>query len=344
MRAVVYDSPRNFEVRDVPKPEPGPGELRIRVTQTGFCGTDLHLHVGEFGPRYPLIPGHEVVGTVDALGGGVQEFALGEQITVNPNLHCGRCTYCRAGQLVMCSDAAAFGISRAGFFAEFAVIPASSVFSVEGLDPDVAVFTEPTACAMHGVEVVRPRPGSSALVLGAGPTGLLLAQLLGANGAASVTVGNPTAYKLEAARRLGIDQTVLVEPITDHSAEAVIEQLRAHSPDGDGFDLVVEATGVTAVGNICVPLTRNGGTFLVYGVAQEAAELSIRPYDVFHREISIKGSFAEMTSFGAAIAALRTGRVQTAGIITHRFALEDFPAALEAALTDKSAHKIVIAP
>ena len=191
------------------------------------------------------------------------------------------------------------------------------VFSVEGIDPDVAVFTEPAACAMHGLETLAMRPGGTALVLGAGPTGLLLAQLIRTGGAASVTVAAPTQYKLDTAGALGIDQTVLIDRVDMDGNQAPPPR----GLGGNGYDYVVEATGSTDVGGMCVPLTRNGGTVLVYGVTRADETVSFHPFDVFRREITIKGSFAEMTSFGAAIRALRSGRARTDGIITHRFSL-----------------------
>jgi D-arabinitol dehydrogenase (NADP+) len=117
-----------------------------------------------------------------------------------------------------------------------------------------------------------------------------------------------------------------------------------HASGADGYDVVVEATGATDIGNICVPLTRSGGTVLIYGVTRADETLSFHPFDVFRREITIKGSFAEMTSFGAAIRALRSGRARTDGIITHRFSLDDYDKALDALAHDRQAHKVVIAP
>jgi D-arabinitol dehydrogenase (NADP+) len=112
----------------------------------------------------------------------------------------------------------------------------------------------------------------------------------------------------------------------------------------DGYDYVVEATGSTAIGDICVSLTRNGGTVLVYGVTRADETVTFHPFDVFRREITIKGSFAEMTSFGAAIRALRSGRARTDGIITHRFSLDDYDKALDALAHDRGVHKVVIVP
>ena len=338
MKAVVYDAPRNFAVREVPTPEPGAGEVRIKIDQVGVCGTDLHIHEGEFQARFPLIPGHELVGVIDALGDGVDRFDIGEQVTVNPNIHCGHCDFCLSGRLILCRNLKGMGSNFPGFFAEFVTVPETLTFSVEGLDRDVAVFSEPAACAMHGLERLEIRPGSSALVVGAGPTGLLLAQLIASGGATSVTVAAPRQFKLDTALDLGIDRVVLIHR---DSPDANIETLRAASPDGHGFDIVVEATGSPDVGSTCVALTRNGGTVLIYGVAREADLVQFHPFDVFRREITIKGSFAEVTSFAAAIAALRNGRVKTDGIITHRFPLDDYASALET-VASRHGHKVVI--
>lgn len=211
MKAVVYQRPVEYEIADIPIPEPGPGQVRIKVIQVGVCGTDLHIHNGEFMVAYPLTPGHEVVGTIDARGEGADRFRLGEQVTVNPNVYCGRCDYCLDGRLILCSDLKGMGGNYPGFFAEYQVVAEKQVFSVEGIPVDTAVFAEPAACATHGLENLKVRPGSSALVFGSGPTGMLLAQLLRSGGATSVTMAAPKQFKLDVASRLGIDRTVLID-------------------------------------------------------------------------------------------------------------------------------------
>jgi D-arabinitol dehydrogenase (NADP+) len=338
MKAVRYEAPGSMAVTDVPMPAVGSLDVRIKIQQSGVCGTDLHLHHGTFIGVYPLIPGHETIGEIDEVGSDVSRFLPGERVTVNPNIYCGHCAYCLAGQLVRCANMEGMGVHRPGFFAEYVSADHRQVFSVEGIAPDTAVFTEPAACAMHGLETLDLRPGVSALVMGAGPTGLLLAQLVGSGGATSVTVGDVVPFKLETAQALGVDSTVLM---TKDAAEN-IDLLRKASPAGDGYDVVVEATGKTAVGNICLPLTRNGGAVLVYGVTRPDERLSVSPFEMFRREITIKGSFAEMTSFGAAIAALRTGRVRTDGMISHRFSLDEYGKALDTLASDPAAHKVMI--
>jgi D-arabinitol dehydrogenase (NADP+) len=340
MKAVLYDAPRSYAVTDIPVPDVGPGEVRIRVEQVGVCGTDLHIHNGDFNAVFPLIPGHELVGVVDAVGDGVTGFGVGEHVSVNPNIFCGTCDYCLSGRLILCSDLKGLGSNYPGFFAEYVTVRANLVFSVEGLPLDTAVFTEPAACAMHGLETLALRPGSSALVFGAGPTGLLLAQLIASGGASSVTVAGPTQFKLDRATALGASATVLLDRADpEGNTQRVLDASGAA-----GYDVVVEATGSTEIGDICVPLTRNGGTVLVYGVTRADEVVRFHPFDVFRREITIRGSFAEMTSFGAAIAALRAGRARTDGIITHRFSLDQYGKALDALAHDRTVHKVVLVP
>jgi ribose transport system permease protein len=336
MKAVVYDSPRSFTITEVPTPVPGPGEVRVRVQQTGICGTDLHIHNGKFFAEFPLTPGHELVGPVDALGDGTEGFRVGEYVAVNPNMNCGHCEYCRVGRTLMCVNLKGLGTNWPGSFAEYVAVPANLVYSVDGIDPDTSVFTEPTACAMHGVQTLSPPQGSSALVFGAGPTGLLLAQLIARGGAASVTVAASSAFKLSRAEELGIDATFLMD-----RADLAGDAARLKAASG-GFDVVVDATGSAAVSEQCVPLTRSGGTVMFYGVTEPEDLVRVSPYDVFRREITIKGSFAEIDSFTAAIAALRSERARTDGLITHRFKLDDYAGALDALRSDRTVHKIII--
>ena len=260
-------------------------------------------------------------------------------MTVNSNIACGWCPQCRRGRPLLCERLEAVGITRPGGFAEQVAVPFERVLPVAGLPHEAAVLVEPTACAVHGLEVAAVRPGSSALVLGAGPTGLLLAQLLARGGAASVTVAASTAFKLERAEALGVDDTLLMDRGDLPSSVAA---LRARRPDG--YDVVVEATGATDVGQVCVPLTRSGGTVVVYGVTDPDERWSVSPFELFSREITVRGSFAQIDAFPAAIAALASGRVRTDGLITHRFALADHADALEALRSDPTAHKVVIDP
>jgi D-arabinitol dehydrogenase (NADP+) len=338
MRAAVYTAPREFALVDVPLPEPGPGEVRVRVELAGVCGTDLHIHDGTFFATFPLTPGHEMVGIVEALGDGVTSLAFGERVVVNGNSSCGLCEFCSEGRGLQCVALSALGVTGPGGFAEALTSPAGRCVPVGDLAPGVAVFAEAAACATHGMEILDARPGSTALVLGAGPTGLLLAQLLMHNGAAEVTVAGPTRFKLDVALDLGLDRVIEIprDPV------AAFDILRAARPSG--YDSVVVATAVPGVFEIATPLTRDGGTVLWYGVTTPDDRVAMSPYDVYRREITIKGSFAQVTSFRQAVRALQHGRIRTDGLTTHVFPLAEFGAALEAVRSDRTCLKAVIDP
>ena len=337
MKAVVYDSAKNFTVREIPTPEPKEGEVLIKIELAGICGTDLHIHEGNFLAEFPLIPGHEMVGIVSALGAGVTRFAKGDRVTVNPVVSCGDCEFCREGSPILCHNRKGLGTNWPGSFAEYMIATQDLVFKVGNLTPDQAVFAEPAACAMHGIETLSKKPGSTALVFGAGPTGQILAQLIAKSGAAHVTVAASTKFKLDVAKNLGADAIYVMDR---SNVKKSFDDLKAMRPEG--YDYVIEATGNMAIAEICVPLTRSGGTMMVYGVGETTDTFPINAFDVFHREITIKGSFAEIDTFPSTVAALQSGRIKTEGLISHRFTLEEYGKALETLRSDKSAHKVVI--
>jgi D-arabinitol dehydrogenase (NADP+) len=338
MRAVVYDRPEHFELREVPVPEPGVGEVLLKVLVAGVCGTDLHLHLGEFGPTYPLTPGHEFVGEVVALGGGADSGLLGHRVVVDNTASCGRCPECRRARPAYCEVIVAQGVNAPGGFAEYVVTDADRCFVVDDLDPEVAVLTEPTACVVHGLDLLALAPGSDVLLFGAGPTGLILTSLLVRSGAGRLTVAAPTAAKLELARARGADEIV---PLDRSDPGAAHHRLRQLAPAG--FDVVIDATGAPAVLTPTLSLTRTGGTVFVYGMTPEATQWPVAPYDIFRRELTIKGSFAQQFSFDRALSALRTGRVDPTGLISRRFRLDEYAEAL-AAVADSSTVKVVMVP
>jgi D-arabinitol dehydrogenase (NADP+) len=337
MKAIVYDRPGNYTLAEVPRPTPGPADVLIRVVVAGVCGTDLHLHDGEFGPTYPLTPGHEIAGEVVEVGAEVEGVVVGDLVTFDNTAACGHCDECRRARPAFCRHLIAQGVNAPGGFAEYVVTRADRCFVVNDLDPEVAVFAEPTACVIHGLDVLAMQPGADVLLFGAGPTGLLLTQMLRNAGAGWLTVVAPTESKLRFAAEHGADHVIQVARGQDVTGELLART------GGVGYDIVSDATGALPVLAHTVELTRTGGTVFVYGMTAEAAELPILPYEVFRRELTIKGSFAQQFSFDRSVAALRAGRVQTDGMVTHRFDLEHYADALKA-VADSGCIKAVIRP
>lgn len=341
MRAVVYDRPGEVTVREVPIRDPGLGEVRVRMTRAGMCGTDMHLHEGQFLATFPLTPGHETVGVVDAVGvealdGDGQALRAGQQVVVNPNSSCRVCDYCTEDRPWLCDSFAGIGSSTPGGFAEYLVIPAAQVHDAEGIDPDLAVFAEPSACIAHLMDRLSPLDGQRAIVIGAGPTGVLLTQYLLLHGAGAVTLADPNAFKLERAAALAPITTAVVD-------RGDVAGSFARIASAGAFDVVIDASGRAPVIQELPVLARNGGRIVYYGVADETDRVTISPFEIFRRELTILGSFTEVDSFPDALRAFRSGAIRMDGVITHRFGVAEYPRAL-AAMREPGTHKIVITP
>jgi D-arabinitol dehydrogenase (NADP+) len=339
MKAIVYDAPRQFKYKEVPEPEIQSDDVLVRIDACGLCGTDLHIHEGEFAPNFPLIPGHEFTGEIVALGGSVKGLRHKQRVVGNSNESCGKCFYCMRGDFLLCLNLRAYGVTQDGGFAQFLRIKADRIFPIGNLTSREAVMVEPSACAVHGMEVLAMKPGSDVLLFGAGPTGQVLAQLLKLNGAGRLVVAAPPGPKLELAGRLAADEIV---PIDRKNPDRHRNRLRELNPTG--FDYIVEATGSAFVCEDALQFVRRGGTLLVYGVYPETETVRFNPFDLFRREITIKGSFAQIDAFPRALAYLESGKIKVNEIVTDEFALEDWPKVLEHAWARKGIKIAVIPP
>ncbi|HEU5034830.1 MAG TPA: alcohol dehydrogenase catalytic domain-containing protein [Mycobacteriales bacterium] len=314
MRAAVVAAPGCIEVTTLDDPTPAADEVVIEVAAAGICGTDLHIARGEHG-QLPVVPGHEVTGTVVAVGAAAGRWHPGDRVAVDPNLPCRGCRECRRGRGNLCPDLRALGVTRAGGAAELMTAPASSCYAVpDSLDLAAAALAEPLACAVHGYDVLRLQPGASVLVYGAGTMGLMMVALARHVGATRVDVVEPDRTRRARAPRLGCSSAV------------------ASADDADvlDWDVVVEASGAVAAVEDGMSRVARGGTFLQFGVTAPSAQVLIRPYDVYRREITITGSMAVLHSFERALDLLSAGVVDPAAVVTSTASLENYPAALDA--------------
>ena len=337
MKALRYEKPEDWSIVEVPVPELRDNDVLIQVKACGVCGTDLHIHEGEFIAKFPLIPGHETVGLVAAVGKNVQGFQVGDRVAADNSELCNECFYCRRGQALLCENFEAHGVTMNGGFAEYCAYPAAKVFKFNNLSWVDATLFKPASCACHGLEKIRPKLGSHVLMFGAGPTGLMLAQLLRQNGGCQVTIAAPAGLKMDLARSLDAADNYL--ELSRSEPEKQFAQLKQDNPYG--FDIVVEATGSVKILEDSINYVRRGGTLVVYGVYSDSAKVSWPPSKIFGDEITILGSFSETYMFPATIDYLDSGKVKTKGIVNKVFKLEDFGKALES-IRDKSAIKAAI--
>src|SRR5215217_731475 len=316
MRAVVFSGPGQFSLEDVPDPIPGPRDVLVRVEAVGICGTDIHVLDGEFAPTvFPIIPGHETSGVVEAVGEEVTKLAPGDQVSVDPTLTCGECSFCSVGRGNLCENWNGAGVARTnGSTAELMVMPVGNVHRLASeVDVALAATIEPLSCAIRGYDLLPRRMGDHYLVYGAGTMGLLMAQLAPRAGAASVTIVDINERRLETATELGI-QHVLTN---------------ADDAGREKWDVVIDCTGsIRAIEN-ALPRVKAGGTFQHFGVAPVDATAQYSPFRVYRDEISIVGTMAVLNSFGRAVEMFEAGAINPKPMISHSFTLDDYADALQ---------------
>ncbi|KAF8434540.1 chaperonin 10-like protein [Boletus edulis BED1] len=325
MRALWYTKPQHFEIRQVPIPQVGDDDVLLK----GVCGTDAHIHDGEFISKFPLIPGHEAIGTVVAMGENVKGFEMGDRCVADVSITCENCFYCRRGQSLLCEDFNARGVTLDGGFAEY----------IKNLTDEEATLLEPAACAIHGLDKLNPPVGVDVLLLGAGPTGLILAQLLKLNGASRVVIAANKGIKMDIAKQLeAADEYIELDR---QNPDPQWAKLKADNPYG--FDIVVEATGVEKLANESINYVRRGGTLMIYGVYENKALVHWPPSKIFSDEINIIGSFSQTFCFPRAVAYLDSGKVKVKGMVTDVYKLEEYQDALNK-MHSRGALKIAIKP
>jgi 2-desacetyl-2-hydroxyethyl bacteriochlorophyllide A dehydrogenase len=315
MRAAVIKAVHEVEVMTVEDPTPGPRDVVVEVAACGICGTDLHILEGEFAPALPIIPGHEFAGTVIAVGRDVTDLVTGQRVAVDPSLYCNECHYCRLGRNNLCERWNAIGVSVPGGAAQFALAPASNcVVLPEHIQLKDAALIEPLSCAVRGYDVLTSQLGSHVLIYGSGTMGLMMLQLAKRTGAASVDMIDLNAQRLETAKALGCSATA--------SSADEFDRPR-------GWELVVDATGVGAAIQDGLSRVAPGGTFLQFGVSSYDTRVTIEPYRIYNKEITITGSMAVLHSYERAADLFATGILDPDVFISDRLPLEDYANALQ---------------
>lgn len=312
--SVVWEQGEGAVVEDREVPSPGPGELRIGVEASGLCGTDVHIVSGEYPLAQPGVTlGHEYAGRVVEVGPDVEMFGVGDRIVVDPNVPCRVCRYCHSSRPHLCENPEGLGVTLNGGLAEHSIVPITQAYKVpEELPSEAAALTEPLACALHAVDLSGVRPGDDTLVLGAGPIGLLCADLLVTAGASSVLVSEPNPGRRERVREVG------AEPIDPES----ISEAQA--------DVVMECVGLVETMEAAVEAARPGATVMWVGVAGPKVEVAVKPYEIFRRELTIRGSYTNPYVMERSLALLASGCINWETIVTHRYSLDEFDQAWEA--------------
>ncbi len=313
MKQSVMTAPGAIEIRDVPVPEPGPGEVLLRMKRIGVCGSDIHVWHGKHAlTPYPVVQGHEVSGVVEKVGTSVRGFSAGEAVTFQPQVTCGTCYPCRDGAYHICDKLKVMGFQTTGAGSEYFAVDASKVLKLpRGMDLEHGAMIEPEAVAVHALGRAGSVKGLKVLVLGAGPIGNLVAQTARGLGASQVMITDVSEFRLGKARECGIERCV--NPSKTDLGAAVVESF------GEGkADLILECVGSPATITQGVAVARKGTDIIVVGVFGDKPVVDMGT--VQDRELRLIGTLMyQEPDWKKAIELVSSGRVKLAPLITDHF-------------------------
>ncbi len=343
MRALVHIAPLQFELRDVPNPQPNDEEVLVRVRACGICGSDVHGYTGKTGRRIPpIIMGHEASGMVEAVGKNTRNVAVGDRITFDSTVYCNQCPACREGRVNLCQHRKVLGVStptfrRDGAMAEYLVVPWWVTYRLpEAVSFEEAALIEPASVSLHAARITPIDVNDVVVVVGAGQIGLFAIQAARVKGAGTIIALDMKEERLALARQLGAEVT-----INPGTADVAAEMRRAVArPDADA---VLEAVGTEASVSLAIQLTKLGGHVTLIGNVTPRIQVNLQ--DIVSRELTLRGSCAIAGEYRACLDLMAAGRIQAKPLISKIVPLSDGQAAFDALHHgDVGLMKIVLKP
>ncbi|HEX8508995.1 MAG TPA: NAD(P)-dependent alcohol dehydrogenase [Propionibacteriaceae bacterium] len=316
-------------------PAPGPHQVLVEVAAVGICGSDVHYYdhgrIADFVVREPLVLGHEASGTIRALGSEVQDRQVGQRVAMEPQETCGRCKECLTGRYNLCRDVVFFATPPVnGAFTQFVVLDSMRAHLVpDSLSDEAAALIEPLSVGVWAAQKAAVEPGDRVLVTGAGPVGLLCADVARARGAAWVVVSDTNDYRLEVARRRGANQTINV------MAGPVQDQI-------EPVDVVLECSGAAPAVKSAFAAAAPAARIVLVGMGASDMELPVAAIQI--KELQVTGTFRYANAYPAAIALAAAGLVDLDGLVTGEYGLAQAEEALQASKKDQQTLKPMVYP
>ncbi len=324
MKAAVFHGAYDMRVEEYEKPVPKPTEVLIKVGACGVCGSDVHIFQGDQGSTStepPLIQGHEFAGQIVALGSEVTNWKVGERVSADPADNCNECFYCSNGMMSHCENMRAIGTNVDGGFAEYVVVPArllhrlaENVTFVEG------AMAEPLACCINGIDRSDIKAGDNVVVYGGGAIGLLLMQLAKRRGASRVILVEPMPDKRVMAEKLGAAFTI--NPMEERVADALKKQGIDH------VQVVIETCGLKSTSEEAMEIVDRQGTVVLFAVTAVDNVIGLKTYNLFQREITVKGSFCSPYDMGRAVEMINAHAIDVTTMLAGLESLEELPGIL----------------
>jgi threonine 3-dehydrogenase len=338
MKALVKSKPScGLWLEEVPEPEFGINDVKVRVLRTGICGTDLHIYEwddwAQSTIRVPMVIGHEFVGEIVALGSNVADFRVGELVSGEGHVVCGRCRNCLAGRRHLCAHTQGVGVNRSGAFAEYIVLPMSNIWKhSDGIDLDIAAIFDPFGNAVH-TALTFPVLGEDVLVTGAGPIGIMGAAVAKHAGARYVVITDVNPYRLELAAKVGV--TMAIDP-----RKTSLQEVQKKLGMREGFDVGLEMSGNASAFRDMLANMSHGGKIALLGIP--AGEMSIDWHHIIFNMLTVKGIYGrEMYETWYKMTVMLQSGLNIAPVITHHFSWREHEQAF-AVMRSGNAGKVIL--
>jgi L-iditol 2-dehydrogenase len=314
MKALVLSAYKQLDLVDMPTPQPAADELLIRIKACGICGSDVHGYDGSTGRRLPpIVMGHEAAGIVEAVGDAVENFRIGDRVTFDSTVYCGKCFYCRRGQINLCDNREVIGVStpafrRMGAFAEYVTVPARIAYALpDNMTFAHAALIEAVSVAVHAVSITPIALDDTVVVVGAGMIGLLALQAARQAGAGQVFVADLDDARLAMARELGASAT-----FNSRNGDVVAQILER--TEERGAQAALECVGVTSAVKLAIDSVRKGGAVTLVGNVAPTIELGLQ--SVVTRQIRLQGSCASSGEYPACISMMARGAIRVEPLLS----------------------------
>ena len=317
MVQAVMTSPGKIEYREVPEPEAGKGQIKVKMKKIGVCGSDIHVYHGKHPyTSYPVVQGHEVSAEVVSVGEGVTAFRPGDRVTIQPQVVCGKCYPCTHGMYNDCEELKVMGFQTTGMASEYFVTEAEKALHLpKGMSYDHGAMIEPLAVAVHAVRRFGNIEGKKALVLGGGPIGNLVAQAAKAMGAQDVLLSEMSAYRLETAKRCGLQTANVKEEILLDRIEEVFGRDRA--------DVTFECVGINQTIGQAIEYARKGSDIIVVGVFADLGTINMG--FVQDHELRLCGTaMYRVEDYQTAIELVQAGKIEFDALITDHIPFREY--------------------
>ena len=319
----VMTSPGVIEFKEVPVPEPGEGQVLIKIMKIGICGSDIHVYHGEHPfTKYPVTQGHEVSGQITALGQGVEGLSVGQKVTIQPQVVCGECYPCRHGKYNLCEELKVMGFQTTGVASHYFAVDAAKVTPLpDDLTYDEGAMIEPLAVAVHAIRQAGDVSGKKIAVLGAGPIGILVSQVAKGMGADAVMVTDISDVRLAKARECGVD-------FCENTKNVNFGQALLSNFGPDKADIIYDCAGNNVTMGQAVQYARKGSTIILVAVFAGMAQIDLAVLNDHELDLNTTMMYRN-EDYVDAIRLVNEGRVQLKPLISSHFAFRDYKKAYE---------------